>query len=72
MLMVLRALARYMRNLFKFKDEGDLLKSLSAFLRALIASWHSSVNHGFLILVEFVEVLGMHLFAIVIKSSVNF
>lgn len=48
---VLRALVRCMRKLFKLSCVGDLL-----FLRTFISSLHSSVNHGFLILVERVEV----------------
>jgi hypothetical protein len=35
--LVLRAFARYIRTLFKYKEDGDLLNSLSAFFRALIA-----------------------------------
>lgn len=54
-----------MRTYFRLTDVGDLLKSLSAFVVvAFIAFLHSYVNHGLLILLEF---LAMH-----VSVSVNF
>ena len=59
-----------MRKLFRITVVGNLLNSLSAFFLAFIASLHSSVNHGFLVRLEFVEVLGIHLLAMLVSVSV--
>ena len=58
-LIIRRALALKILLAFKFVFVGYCLKRFKLSLHFLIASLHSSLNHGFFFLKEFVELLGI-------------
>ena len=66
---VLRAFALKMRKLPRLSDVGCFPNHRSAFLRFLMASLHSSLNHGFPGCFGFVEVFGIVSSAIDITVS---
>ena len=59
-LIIRRAFALKILHAFKFVFVGYCLKRFKLSLRFLIAYLHSSLNHGFFFLKEFVELFAIH------------